>query len=196
MKLTKMRNSDTMGQRRNRVGYDGSMGHKRGMSKDWCMGNPWCIGSRMGNSLRVGSSSLIADLSNKSIIVIGTVVHSLDTAIRKVDRVRTLNNTISIIRFSLVEGSIRVVISNSIVEAVGRDLSKIRGSIARSMGNSNRVSNSQSWGISRVSNGMSNRVSNGMSNRVSNGMSKRVSNGMSYRVTKSSRVGNHTTSSM
>merc|ERR1712106_1251437 len=152
------------------------------------MGNPWCIGSRVGNSLRVGSSSLIADLGNKSIIVIGTVVHSLDTAIRKVDRVRTLNNTISIIRFSLVEGSIRVVISNSIVEAVGRDLSKIRGSIARSMGNSNRVSNSKSWGISRAS--------NGMSNRVSNGMSKRVSNGMSCWVTKSSRVGNHTTSSM
>ena len=154
MKLTKMRNSDTIGQMGNRMGCDGGMGHKRGMSNEWCvgnkwgMGNPWCIGSRVGNSLRVGSSSLIADLGNKSIIVIGTVVHSLDTAIRKVDRVRTLNNTISIIRFSLVEGSSGVVISNSIVVAVGRDLSKIRGTIGRS-----RMA--IDWG-------MGNRVSNGM----------------------------------
>merc|ERR1712106_1074062 len=94
----------------------------------------------MGNGLRVGSSSLVADLRDKTIIIIGVVVDSLCTAIRKVDRVRSLHNTSAIIGLCLVEGSSRVVISNSIVVAVGRHLSKVRGSIGsstvgRGMGN-------------------------------------------------------------
>merc|ERR1719382_1829628 len=80
----------------------------------------------------------------------------LGTAIRKVDRVGTFHNTSAIIGLSLVEGSTRVVISNSIGVRVGRGLSKVRLGIStnsmvsnnrgvvdnRRMGNSNWVSNS------------------------------------------------------
>ena len=104
------------------------------------MGNNRC----MGNSRSVGSDSIIADIRDKAIIVIGMVVDGLDTSIRKVDRVGSLNNTIAIIGLSLVEGSSRVVISNSIVVAVGGHLSKVRGgiggsTIGRGMGYSYRV---------------------------------------------------------
>ena len=86
------------------------------------------------------------------------IVDMLGTAIRKVDRVGTFYNTSTIIGLSLVEGSTRVVISNSIGVRVGRDLSKVRLGISsnsmvsnnwsmvdnRSMGNSNWVSYSNS----------------------------------------------------
>merc|ERR1711935_965443 len=95
-----------------RVG-DGMRENRYGMSNNWSMSNSW----------RVGSSSLVADFRDKTIIVIGVVVDSLDTAIRKVDRVRSLHNTSAIIGLCLVESSSRVVISNSIVVAVGGHLS-------------------------------------------------------------------------
>merc|ERR1719369_2193374 len=60
----------------------------------------------------------------------------LDTAIRKVDRVGTINNTSTIIGLSLVEGSTGVVISNSISVSVGRGLGKVRLGIS-----TNSVSN-------------------------------------------------------
>ena len=63
----------------------------------------------------------------------------LDTAIRKVDRVGTINNTSTIIGLSLVEGSTGVVISNSISVSVGRGLGKVRLSIS-----TNSVSNNWS----------------------------------------------------
>merc|ERR1712168_1502856 len=139
------------------------VGKNWGMSNNWGMGNNWGSISWPGNSFWVGGSSLIGDLRDKTVIVISTVLHSLDTTIRKVDRVGTLNNTISIIGLSLVEGSTRVVISNSIVVAVGRNLSKITSGIGRSrlaidwsMSNSNGVSNSNSGGNSM---GNSDRVS-------------------------------------
>merc|ERR1719431_313211 len=74
----------------------------------------------------------------------------LDTAIRKVDRVGTINNTSTIIGLSLVEGSTGVVISNSISVSVGRGLCKVRLGIS-----TNSVSNN--WGMvdnRRVSNSM------------------------------------------
>ena len=57
----------------------------------------------------------------------------LDTAIRKVDRVGSLNNTGAIVALGLAEGSARVLVSHSVVVGVGGDLSKVRGSIADSM---------------------------------------------------------------
>merc|ERR1712203_863424 len=125
----------------------------------------------------------------------------LGTAIRKVDRVGTFYNTSTIIGLSLVEGSTRVVISNSIGVRVGRGLSKVRLGISsnsmvsnnwsmvdnRSMGNSNWVSNTMSNSMSKS---MSNRVSNTMSNTMSESMSNRVSN------TMSNWMSNDTSSSM
>ena len=61
------------------------------------------------------------------------VVDSLDTAVRKVDRVGSLNNTGAIVALRLAEGSARVLVSHSVVVGVGGDLSKVRGSIADSM---------------------------------------------------------------
>merc|ERR550519_1547304 len=112
------------------------------------------MGNRISNSVGVGSNTIISDISNITIIIIGMIVDMLGTAIRKVDRVGTFYNTSTIIGLSLVEGSTRVVISNSIGVRVGRGLSKVRLGISsnsmvsnnwgmvdnRSMGNSNWVS--------------------------------------------------------
>merc|ERR1719187_36018 len=117
----------------NRVGNCMSYRVSNGMRQNWgSMG----YNRSMSNSLRVGSSSFIGDLRNETIIVIGMVVHMLDTSIRKVNRVGSLNNTSTVIGLSLVESCSRVVISNSIVIAVRRHLSKVRSSIS-----SNRVGN-------------------------------------------------------
>merc|ERR550532_3249492 len=47
-----------------------------------------------GDSLRVGSSSRVGDLGDVTINVVGVVVDGLDTAVRKIDRVGSLNNTV------------------------------------------------------------------------------------------------------
>jgi len=122
----------------NRVGNDtrsDGMGnwvsnHSRGNSPDH------------GNSLRVDSLSRVGHISNIAINVIGVVVDSLDPAIRKVDLVRSLDNTSAIIGLSSIEGGLGVVISHSIVEGVGGDLIRVDLSSVsysmnhRSMGNS------------------------------------------------------------
>merc|ERR1719427_2031492 len=84
------------------------------------------MGNWMSNSVSIGSNTIISDISNITIIIIGMIVDMLGTAIRKVDRVGTFYNTSTIIGLSLVEGSTRVVISNSIGVRVGRGLSKVR----------------------------------------------------------------------
>merc|ERR1712106_105911 len=104
-----------------------SMGKRVG--KDRGVGNKRSVGNN-GESLGVGSGALIADLRDEAIIVVGVVVDSLDTAVREVDRVRSLNNTVAIIGLSLVESSSRVVISDSIVVGVGGDLSKVRDGVS------------------------------------------------------------------
>merc|ERR1719278_1854577 len=94
------------------------------------------MGNWVSNSVGIGSSSFISDISNISIIIIGMIFDMLDTAIRKVDRVGTINNTSTIIGLSLVEGSSGVVISNSISVSVWRGLGKVRLGIS-----TNSVSN-------------------------------------------------------
>jgi len=89
------------------------------------------VGNR--DSLRVGSSARVGDLGDVTIDVVGVVGHSLDTAVRKVDRVGSLNNTGAIVALGLAEGSARVLVSHSIVVGVGGDLSKVGGSIADSV---------------------------------------------------------------
>merc|ERR1719483_687108 len=125
------------------------------MSKSKTMTN----NSRMSNSVSICSNTIICNISNISIIIIGMVVDSLDTSIRKVDRVGALYNTSTIIGLSLIEGSTRVVISNSIGVGVGRGLSKVRLGIStnnnwsmvdkRSMGKSHWVSYSMANSMSK-----------------------------------------------
>merc|ERR1712201_29713 len=114
-----------------------SMSHRVGNSMGYrvsnCVRQNWgsmSYNRSMSNSLRVSSSSFIGIFRNETIIVIGMVVHVPDTSIRKVDRIGSLNNPSAIIGLSLVESCSRVVISNSIVVAVRRYLSKIRSSIS------------------------------------------------------------------
>jgi len=165
------------------------------VSKEWSMGNNRSVGNdRLGNSLWVGSSARVADLRDEAIIVIGVVVDSLDTAVRKVDRVGSLHHTIAVIGLSLVEGSSRVVISNSVVIVVRGDLSKVRGSITSGMSNSHGVGNGggsmDQRGVGDDRGSMDNRTSDGMGHGVSDAMGQRVSKAMGQ------RVGDHSTGSM
>merc|ERR1719370_1448516 len=99
------------------------------------------MGNWMSNSISICSNTIISDISNITIIIIGMILDMLDTAIRKVDRVGTFYNTTTIIGLSLVEGSTRVVISNSIGVRVGRGLSKVR------LGISSNSMVSNNWGM-------------------------------------------------
>merc|ERR1719187_888123 len=94
----------------------------------------------VSNSVGIRSNTIISHISDVTIIIIGMIVDMLGTAIRKVDRVGTFYNTSTIIGLSLVEGSTRVVISNSIGVRVGRDFSKVRLGIS-----TNSMSNN--WGM-------------------------------------------------
>merc|ERR1711970_1100409 len=63
------------------------------------------MGNRMSNCISICSNTIIRDISNITIIIIGMIVDMLGTAIRKVDRVGTFYNTSTVIGLSLVEGS-------------------------------------------------------------------------------------------
>merc|ERR1719412_361819 len=133
------------------MGNSNGMGHSvmsnrvgNGMVSNWVSNGMDKRGSVVsnGDSLRVGSSARVGDLSDVTIDVVGMVVDSLDTAIRKVDRGGSLNNTGAIVALGLAEGSARVLVSHSIVVGVGGDLSKVGGSIADSvMGNRGSMDN-------------------------------------------------------
>merc|ERR1712055_571450 len=145
----------------NTVSKSNTMFKSNTMSKTNTMGKNCRVSYSMSNRVSYSSSilgnSIISNISNISIIVIGMVVNMLSTTIRKVDRVGTLYNTSTIIGLCLVECSTRVVISNSIGVRIGRGFSKVRLCIStnsmsnnwsmvenRSMGNGYRVSNSMS----------------------------------------------------
>ena len=50
-------------------------------------------GRGIGGSIRVSSNSIIGDISNISVVVVGGVLDMLGTAIRKSNGVRSSNNT-------------------------------------------------------------------------------------------------------
>merc|ERR1719481_1936498 len=157
---------------------------------NWVSNNSW-VSNSVSNSVGIRSNTIISDISNISIIIIGMIVDMLGTAIRKVDRVGTFYNTSTIIGLSLVEGSTRVVISNSIGVRVGRDFSKVRLGISTNSMVSNNwgmVDNRSMCNSNWVSNSMSNSVSKSMSNRMSNSMSNWVSNNTSSSMKTVRRV--------
>merc|ERR1719347_2364457 len=139
------------------------------------------MGNWVSNSVGIRSNTIVSDFSNITIIIIGMIVDMLGTAIRKVDRVGTFYHTSTIIGLSLVEGSARVVISNSIGVRVGRDFSKVRlGISTNSMSNNWGMVNNRSMGNSNgMSDSMSNSMSKSMGNRMSDSMSNSVSKSMS-----------------
>ena len=82
--------------------------------------------------LRVGSDTVIGDISDISVVVVGGVLDMLGATIGKSNIVRSRNNTGSISSLSSVEVSLGVVISNSVLVGVGFILAlglNIRGSV-------------------------------------------------------------------
>jgi len=104
-------------------------------SNNWSVhsvSNNWGMDSVVGNG---GSSSvvwfsLVGNISDITVIVVGVILDVLDSAVGKVDRVFTINNTCTIIVLSLLESSTRVVISNSVGVGVWGNLSKVISNIS------------------------------------------------------------------
>ena len=94
-------------------GMGNNWGSMDGVSNNWGgMGNNWGSMGNWGSSVCWGS--LVGDISDITIIVIGMILDVLDSAVGKVDGVFTIDNTGSVIVLSLLESSTRVVISNSV----------------------------------------------------------------------------------
>ena len=82
----------------------------------------WGIGGGDWLVLRVLGSAIIGDIGDISVIGVAGVGHVLDSAIGKSNRVSSLDIASTIRGLLGVEGSLGVVISNSVGEGVGRDL--------------------------------------------------------------------------
>merc|ERR1719412_653155 len=85
--------------------------------------------SSLDNSWSILRNSLIGHILDDSITIV-CVLDSLDSSIRKIDRVAA-RGCVSISGLSLLEVSSTVVIIDSILVSIDWGLSKIRGSIAR-----------------------------------------------------------------
>merc|ERR1719471_2188492 len=168
----------------NRCGMD-SVGN-------WSWSISWSWGSLVGRGWLVGlllwvdSGSSVGDISNKTIISIAGVGHGLDSAIGKSNSVGSLDIAGSIRSLLSIEGSLGVVISNSVGVGVGGDLISIflslvsrgRGMVGwSSVGNNSRSmvggsgmgnnwgsmdSMSNNWGSVHSMSGVSNNWCGGM----------------------------------
>merc|ERR550525_1107744 len=112
------------------------------------MGNS-VVGNRVGNSvgngdsLGVGSSTVVGDLSDVAVDRVRVVVHVLDPAVRKGNRVGALSVTGTIAALGGVEVGVGVVVSDGVVVSVGGDL--VRVHLGNSVGD--RVGNSVNRGV-------------------------------------------------
>ena len=129
-----MGHSDGVGSVGNNGGSVDSVGNNRGGVHS--VGNDGGGVDSVGNgdSLRVLGFTGVGDLSDVAINIVGVVVDGLDTAIGKVHLVGALNNTGAIVALGLAEGSLGVVVGNTIVVGVGGDLGQITGSVASNRG--------------------------------------------------------------
>merc|ERR1719239_1885501 len=102
----------------NRGGMDdrGGMGNDRGGMNDR-VGN----GNR-GGSRGEGSGSVVGDLGDVAVDWIGVVVHVLDPAVGKSNRIGTLGVAGTITALASVEVGVGVVVSDGVVVGVGGDL--------------------------------------------------------------------------
>jgi len=74
--------------------------------------------------------SLVGHISNITVVVVGVVGHMLDSAVGKVDGVRSSNNTVAVIVLLLLESGTAVVISHGVGVLVGRGLGQVVSDIA------------------------------------------------------------------
>jgi len=141
----------------NWVSNNWSWGVGRSWGISWSRGSLVSWSGLVGLLLWVDSGSSVGDISDKSIISIAGVGHSLDSAIGKSDRVRSLDIAGTIRGLLSVEVGLGVVIGNGVGVSVGGDLISIllslvgrsRGMVSRgSMGNNWSWGIGGSWGIS------------------------------------------------
>ena len=78
-----------------------------------------------GDSIRVLGGAVVGDLGHISVVVVDVVVHVLDPAVGKGNRVRTLTLASAIVRLSSVEVGVGVVIGDSVLVGVGGDLIRV-----------------------------------------------------------------------
>merc|ERR1712201_66836 len=92
--LTKMSNTVT---KSNTMSNDSRVSNSMSnwVSNNSRMSNSMC--NWVSNNVGIRSNTIISDISNITIIIIGMIVNMLDTAIRKVNRVGTFYNTSTII---------------------------------------------------------------------------------------------------
>jgi len=105
----------------NWVGQDGSMGNDGSSMVGGTVSNWGSIVVRLSG---------VGHIGNITVIVVGVVGDSLDSAVGKVDRVGSSDNTISVILFLLVEGGTTVVVSNGVGVLVGGGLSEVIGDVS------------------------------------------------------------------
>jgi len=162
------------------------------------------VGNR--DSLRVLGLTGVGNLSDVAINVVGVVVDSLDTAVRKVHLVGALNNTGAIVALGLAEGSLGVVVGNPIVVGVGGDLGQItysvdsnrggvgnsvdhRGSMDKRCGMDNRGSVDNRGSMDSMSDGVGNHRG-GMDSMVGNRVGKSVASVGNYWSGMGNSMGN------
>merc|ERR1712112_4903 len=138
------------------------------------------VGRSYSYSLRVGSSSIISDLSNVTLSIISVIVDMLGPAVRESHRVGAIHNTGTIAGLSGIESGAGVIIGHSVVVSVGRDLIRVgyRGSVD-SVDNRSSVDHGGSMDNRSVNNGCS-VVNHGsmMNHRSMDSMDGVVSHGM------------------
>ena len=120
----------------------GGVDHRSGVD------NGGCVDNRVGNSNGGSgggerSSTVVGDLSDIAVDRVRVVVHVLDSAIRKGNRVGALSVTGTIAALSGVEVGVGVVVSDGVVVSVGGDL--VRVHLGNSVGD--RVGNSVNRGV-------------------------------------------------
>jgi hypothetical protein len=69
--------------------------------------------------LRVLSNALVGDISDESVLMVGSVGHNLDTAVRKVDTVRSLKVAVGILGLALVEAGSSVGVLDAVLVLKG-----------------------------------------------------------------------------
>ena len=126
-----------MGDHRGGVGHSNRVGNNRGSVDSMgnhrggmdSVGNDGGSVHSVGNrdSIRVLGLTSIRHLGDIAINVVGVVGDSLDTAVGKVDRVGSLNNTGAIVGLRLLEVSLAVVISDGVGVGVGGGLGQVGG---------------------------------------------------------------------
>jgi len=115
----------------------------RGVDRGGVGNNRGGMDDRVGNGNRCrnrgeGSGAVVGDLGDISVDGIGVVVHVLDPAVGKGNRVMPISIACTVARLGSVEVRVGVVVSDGVVEGVGGDLVRVHlgDSVGNGVGNS------------------------------------------------------------